>query len=139
MRENPGKTARRVLGFDPGLSLGWAALDVAPEGPRHVACGVVAVDLAAGDPGLVALRAELGTLLARVAPDEVAVERVARVHGHPRMGAAFAAGLVLAGHVAGEVAGLAAARGLRVQTATRVLMGITIRGDLVKYADETRA
>lgn len=120
MRESTAKQADLVLGFDPGaVRLGWAALDLGGETPRHVESGTIAVDLAAGDAGLDALRCAVGALLARLGPGLVAVERIAAVHGHPRMGAAYASGLVLGAEVGGEVAGLAAAQGFAVRTVTR--------------------
>jgi crossover junction endodeoxyribonuclease RuvC len=119
MREDAGKQADLVLGFDPGVHLGWCALRMGGGAPVHVASGVVAVDLAAGDPGLATLRAELGALLSRFAPVLVAVERIQRVHPCPRLGPSYASGLVLAAHVAGEVAGFAAARDVEVRTGTR--------------------
>ncbi|MFO0755063.1 MAG: crossover junction endodeoxyribonuclease RuvC [Byssovorax sp.] len=118
--KTPGKPAIFVLGFDPGSArLGWAALEIYPA-LRHAASGVLAVDLASGDIGLARLRADVGALLVRLAPDRVAIERVARVHQAPgHFGPGMATGLVLAAWVAGEVAGLAASRGLEVRTATR--------------------
>ncbi|WP_438037000.1 hypothetical protein [Sorangium sp. So ce204] len=122
-----------VLGFDPGAArVGWAALDVDAAGARHVGSGVLPVDLA-GDPGIEALRAAAGALLSRYCPALVAVERVVRVFPRPRFGPAMASELCGASWVGAELAGLAAARGLIVRTATlqavRSALGCARAGD----------
>ncbi|WP_441291917.1 crossover junction endodeoxyribonuclease RuvC [Sorangium sp. KYC3313] len=122
-----------VIGFDPGAArVGWAALDVGAAGARHLGSGVLPIDLA-GDSGLEALRAAAGALLSRYRPALVAVERVVRVFPRPRFGPAMAGELCGASWVGAELAGLAAARGLVVRTATlhavRSALGCARAGD----------
>ncbi|AUX25120.1 crossover junction endodeoxyribonuclease ruvC [Sorangium cellulosum] len=122
-----------VLGFDPGAArVGWAALGADAHGARHLGSGVLPVDLA-GDSGLEALRAAAGALLSRYRPALVAVERVVRVFPRPRFGPAMASELCGASWVGAELAGLAAARGLVVRTATlqavRSALGCARAGD----------
>ncbi|MGK3959913.1 crossover junction endodeoxyribonuclease RuvC [Sorangium sp. So ce118] len=122
-----------VLGFDPGAArVGWAALGTDARGARHVGSGVLPVDLA-GDAGLDALRAAAGALLSRYRPALVAVERIVRVFPRPRFGPAMAGELCGASWVGAELAGLAAARGLVVRTATlqavRSALGCARAGD----------
>lgn len=103
----------RVLGVDPGLTRCGVGV---VEGEPGRTCRLVAVQVVLTDPGddlakrLLALDAALTALVARHAPDEVAVERVFSQHNvRTVMGTAQA----------GAVAVLAAARaGLPVRTYT---------------------
>jgi len=66
-----------VLGIDPGTRvLGYGALVLRPEGPRLFLCGVIRAPAGAPVPDRLAhIQGELETLLDRVQPQVVAVER----------------------------------------------------------------
>jgi crossover junction endodeoxyribonuclease RuvC len=66
----------RLLGIDPGLRFtGWGVIDVEGNRLRHIADGVIATDSAEAVPDrLKALHDALAELLARLRPDEAAVE-----------------------------------------------------------------
>ena len=66
----------RLLGLDPGLRFtGWGVIDVDGNRLRHVGDGVIATDAAEPVPErLKVLHEALADLLARLRPDEAAVE-----------------------------------------------------------------
>jgi crossover junction endodeoxyribonuclease RuvC len=66
----------RLLGLDPGLRFtGWGVIEVTGSRLRHVADGVIATDSVESVPSrLKVLHDALLDLLARLAPDEAAVE-----------------------------------------------------------------
>lgn len=66
----------RLLGIDPGLRFtGWGVIEVEGNHLRHVADGVIATDGADAVPDrLKMLHDALAELLARLQPDEAAVE-----------------------------------------------------------------
>ncbi len=68
----------RILGIDPGTgTTGFGVIDVLPSGPVHVAHGVIRTS--PGDPlerRLQTLADDLGALLAKYLPTEVAVEEL---------------------------------------------------------------
>jgi len=110
-------TPRRVLGFDPGaVRSGWTMLERGAAGVRFGASGVL--ELEPSDLGLHAFRLGAAELFARFSPDLVGVERVAFVYPRGRLGPSMATGLVIAAWVGGELAALAATRGLEVRTLT---------------------
>src|SRR5947209_20431085 len=88
-----------VLGIDPGLSrCGYGAVVSERRGPRAVAIGVLRT--APADPlpqRLAELQAELRALIAELAPDVVAVERVFfQVNVRTAMSVGQASGLAMA-------------------------------------------
>ena len=66
----------RLLGLDPGLRFtGWGVIEVDGNRLRHIADGVIATDSAESVPSrLKVLHDALAALLARLEPDEAAVE-----------------------------------------------------------------
>jgi crossover junction endodeoxyribonuclease RuvC len=66
----------RLLGLDPGLRFtGWGVIEVDGNRLRHIADGVIATDSADSVPNrLKVLHDALAELLARLLPDEAAVE-----------------------------------------------------------------
>ena len=66
----------RLLGIDPGLRFtGWGVIEAEGSRLRHVGDGVIATDSAGTVPDrLKALHQGLGALLARLQPDEAAIE-----------------------------------------------------------------
>ena len=66
----------RLLGLDPGLRFtGWGVIEVDGNRLRHIADGVIATDSALPVPSrLKVLHDALAALLARLEPDEAAVE-----------------------------------------------------------------
>lgn len=100
----------RVLGIDPGATIGVAMLDVGSARASLVAC---AKWDDGNDESLVetALRA-----IVHGGPEIVAIERVSAVHGAARMGSSYAEGLARCNWIGGLLAGLAHARGKRVVT-----------------------
>lgn len=97
----------RVLGIDPGKTVGLALLDVGASQARFL-------DASALDAAL--LDGPLMFATFAPAPDLVAIEKVEHVHGSDRMGSSYAEGLARAAWVGGELAAAARAAGLRVIT-----------------------
>ena len=66
----------RILGLDPGLSaMGWGVIDVTGTRLAHVAHGVIATKPALGlGLRLLVLHRELSSVIARLAPQAIAVE-----------------------------------------------------------------
>ncbi|MGI8755563.1 MAG: crossover junction endodeoxyribonuclease RuvC [Acidimicrobiales bacterium] len=92
-----------VLGIDPGLSrCGYGAVRSTPAGPRAQAVGVIRTDPAEPLPQRLAeLQRELRALIAELAPDVVAVERVFfQVNVRTAMSVGQASGLAMAEAVA---------------------------------------
>ena len=102
----PRSSTVRVLGIDPGATIGWGILDVGPRVAHFVLCGDFS---ARTDVELLAALAELERLAVAHVPAVVAVERVVDVHGCERMGSGYAEGLARSNWVGGEIAGLARA------------------------------
>jgi Holliday junction resolvasome RuvABC endonuclease subunit len=103
----------RVLGVDPGSTIGIAMLSVL----RPSATGLlVGAWRAASDRELDEALVRLSKILDEEPIDLVAVERVEHVHGSDRMGSSYAEGLTRAAWIGGEIAGAARARGLKVVT-----------------------
>ena len=130
-----------VLGIDPGLSrCGYGAVESTAAGPRAVAIGVLrtAPDLPLPQR-LAELQAELRALMAELAPDVVAVERVFfQVNVRTAMSVGQASGLAMAEAIAAgsevaqyspnevklAVAGDGAADKAQVQTMVQRLLGL---------------
>jgi crossover junction endodeoxyribonuclease RuvC len=114
-----------AVGFDPGAAhVGWAVLASRPAGVTLVASGVLEVE--PSDQGLAALRLAAGGLFDTHRPAIVALERERAVYVRGRFGSSMASGLVGAAWSGGELAGLAAARGLEVHTLTHTETKIAI-------------
>jgi len=117
--------SRVAIGFDPGaLHVGWAALALCSAGVRYVASG--GFEIEPSDHGLAALRLAAENLFRTYRPAIVAIERVEAVYARGRFGASMATGLVLAAWTGGELAGVAATRGLAVRTITHTEAKIAI-------------
>lgn len=109
----PARPTVRVLGVDPGATIGWCVLDVGDSTGSYVSAGAVR----AGAHGLGDdARSLLESVLAGARAIILAIERVEHVHGQARMGSSYAEGLARAGWVGGEIAQLGRARGLEVAT-----------------------
>ncbi|MEM9394898.1 MAG: crossover junction endodeoxyribonuclease RuvC [Pseudomonadota bacterium] len=66
----------RVLGIDPGLrTLGWGVIDVTGNRLRHVQNGQITSQGSALSARLLSLHTQLTEVVARLAPDEAAVEQ----------------------------------------------------------------
>lgn len=116
---------RIAIGFDPGAAhIGWCALARGLAIVRYVGSGTL--ELEPSDAGLAALRLAVERLLLTHRPALVALERVGAVYLRGRFGASMASGLVGAAWAGGELAGLAAARGLDVRTLTHTATKIAI-------------
>jgi Holliday junction resolvasome RuvABC endonuclease subunit len=125
MPEQHDAAPRVAIGFDPGAAhVGWCALAVDPAGVHYSGSGVF--DVEPSDPGLAALRLGAADLFVRFTPNLVGVERVVAVYPRGRLGASMASGLVGAAWTGGEIAGLAAARGLGIRTLTHTAIKVAI-------------
>jgi Holliday junction resolvasome RuvABC endonuclease subunit len=93
-----------VMGIDPGATVGLCVLNLAERPTSRVWSGSSRGETAAEVLGEIAI------------PALVCVERVERVHGSPRMGSAYAEGLVRAAWLGGEIAQWCRSRGARVVT-----------------------
>lgn len=115
----------RALGIDPGAAhVGWCALERDGAGVRYVASGGLELDVS--DSGLAALRLGAAGIFDRFSPTLVGLERERVVYLRGRFGASMATGLVLSAWTGGEIAGVAAARGLEVRTLTHTEAKIAI-------------
>jgi crossover junction endodeoxyribonuclease RuvC len=141
-----------VLGIDPGLSrCGYGAVVGERGRLRAVAAGVVTTPPSHPLPQrLAALAAELAQLMAELAPDAVAVERVLfQANARTAMGVGQASGLALAAaaqcgadvaqyspnEVKMAVAGYGAASKLQVQHMVQSILGLERRPEPADAAD----
>ncbi|HEY3777039.1 MAG TPA: crossover junction endodeoxyribonuclease RuvC [Rhizomicrobium sp.] len=104
-----GRSGRRILGLDPGLArMGWGAIEVSGSRLTHVAHGVLTSEAKAGPgPRLLILYDLLSEVIARVAPQAIAIEQVF-VHKDPsaalKLGQARAVALLAAAQAGLEIA-----------------------------------
>lgn len=99
----------RILGVDPGLArMGWGAIELTGTRLSHVAHGVLTSDPKAGlGPRLLVLYEALSEIVARIAPQAIAIEQ-AFVHKDPsaalKLGQARAVALLAAARAGLEIA-----------------------------------
>jgi crossover junction endodeoxyribonuclease RuvC len=102
-------TRVRILGLDPGLArMGWGAIEMAGTRLTHVAHGVLTTDPKSGlGPRLMTLFDSLSEVVARIAPQAIAIEQ-AFVHKDPsaalKLGEARAVALLAAARAGLEIA-----------------------------------
>jgi Holliday junction resolvasome RuvABC endonuclease subunit len=103
----------RVLGLDPGADIGWAILDVGTSTAEPVWTGTAS---ARTDAEIKAAWHLLLEVIDTHHPRLVAIERVERVHGTPRMGSSYAQGLARAAWIGGGLCALVRSKGLEPVT-----------------------
>ncbi|MBS3734617.1 MAG: crossover junction endodeoxyribonuclease RuvC [Phycisphaerae bacterium] len=124
-----GSEGIRILGIDPGLNItGYAAVGFAGRDPAIIEAGAIRTDAKAPLAERIAqIHAALGELLAELAPDVVAIEKLYAHYKHPRTAIlmAHARGIVL---LAAQQAG----RRVRHLAATEVKKALTGNGHASK-------
>jgi len=119
----------RVLGIDPGLNVtGYGAIDFAGNKPSIVEAGTIRTDTSADlADRIMQIHEDLADIIAELAPDLVAIEKLYAHYRHPRTA-------ILMGHARGIV--LLACRRARVAVldvgATNVKKSITGNGHASK-------
>jgi crossover junction endodeoxyribonuclease RuvC len=104
-----GRTAKRILGVDPGLArMGWGAIEFSGTRLAHVAHGVLTSDAKTGSGArLLVLYESLCEVIVRIAPHAIAIEQVF-VHKDPsaalKLGQARAVALLAAAQAGLEIA-----------------------------------
>ena len=103
------KSARRILGIDPGLKVtGYGAIDLIGRDIAVVEAGVVQTDAKAPLAGRLArLHDDLTALVAELKPDLAAVEKLYAHYRHPRTA-------ILMGHARGVILSILARAGVEV-------------------------
>ena len=124
-----GSSTYRILGIDPGLNVtGYAAVDFKRREPVIVEAGTIQTDAKADLAGRIAqIHADLTEIIAELAPDLAAVEKLYAHYRHPHTA-------ILMGHARGAILLACTSAGVAVRDlpATTIKRSLTGNGHASK-------